>query len=123
MKHSISLPSAGDATSIFSMLEALGAEYVRVNRARSKNFKRRLRVATITIEMEEVAPTDTQITLIRRANAATAFMDQATFASPQDVGVFFDLNAATARGVVGLSQEDLDKMAAAILATRTHCDF
>lgn len=125
MKYSIELPSAGDNTTILSMLEALGTEYLRVNRARSANMKRRLVVTRIIVEMAEVDPTDEQKASLRRAQVLTGYMQQQAFTSPQDVYAFFGRAAVETRGtsVVGITQDDLDRMAAAVIATRSNCDF
>jgi hypothetical protein len=122
--YAIELPSSGHHTPILSMLEAIGAEYVRVNRARSGALKRRLVVTRIVVEMAEVDPTDAQKAALRSAQAMTGYVQQPSFMSPADVHAFFGKAAAEARGVAGgISQEDLDRFADAVIATRSNCDF
>lgn len=125
MKYSIELPSAGDNTTILSMLEALGTEYLRVNRARAAGLKRRLIVTRIVVEMAEVAPTDEQKASLRRAQVLTGYVQQQAFTSPADVHAFFGRAAVEARGVsvVGIEQSELTRLAEAVIATRSNCDF
>jgi hypothetical protein len=109
---------------VFSAADAACDMLIEINRARVGRLESHVRPVSISIEFEEVERTPEVSELLDGA-ARLGVSRVHAFQSPEQVYAFFAAeNIAHRDGApCGLGQDVLDRMADAVMLTRTNCEF